>query len=377
MKIKLITYTFIICLFLTGCFKENQIEKMGIINARGIDKQEDGLIQASLVLFQFEAQAKDITKLVKGTGNSTKGAINNANLETNFLLDSGKLQMELYGKETAQEGISPYLDTLLRDARVPDTSYMAIGEPTAEDILTVQESGISMNIGQYLHGVIENSASDKLFPKVSLVTFSRLKNDIGVDPILPVFELKEGIPKITNIAAFQDDKYVGNISIENKILFNFLNESLLSEWLEVTLPFEPFKKYKRNSSSSTTEKLHVALNTLRNDSTIRVTDLEDLTFKINLNIEASLLEISNQIKLEDKRVLKLLEKEIEKNIENKYEQLLKKLQELNSDAMGLGAVYRYSKKGKPLTKAEWRKKFPEVKADFNVTLKINQHGETF
>src|SRR5699024_11796162 len=197
MKYKNLIILLILSLLLTGCPEKRILDELGIVNARGMDIENQDKIKANFVIFQFEEQSQNITKVVSGKGDTVNGAMHNANYETNFLLQHGKIQIDLYGKELAKKGIQPFLDSLNRDPNTPDSMYLAVSDTTAEEILTIQEQNISMNIGQFLHDTIEKSTkSDNLFPQVSLQKFMLFLEDVGRDPILPIFTFKEEVPKI-------------------------------------------------------------------------------------------------------------------------------------------------------------------------------------
>src|SRR5699024_11556902 len=51
-----------------------EIEELGIITARGIDYLEEHQLQTTLIIFQFEAQSQNFTKIVSGTGETVKEA---------------------------------------------------------------------------------------------------------------------------------------------------------------------------------------------------------------------------------------------------------------------------------------------------------------
>src|SRR5699024_9054197 len=102
-KIKTLTLLIILCLLLTGCPDKRQLENLGIINARGIDIEDQNKSKTNYVIFQLEEQRQDITKVVARTRGTPTGAVNNANYESNFLLELGKIQLDLYGLEAAKK----------------------------------------------------------------------------------------------------------------------------------------------------------------------------------------------------------------------------------------------------------------------------------
>ncbi|MDY0407782.1 Ger(x)C family spore germination protein [Virgibacillus soli] len=366
-------------LLLTACLESRQIEDLGVIIARGTDKAEDDKIETSLVIFQFESQSQEIAKVVTGKGHTFKGAMVNANYETNFLLDEGKIQVELYEKELAKQGLTPYIDMISRDPNTPDTLYLAISDKKAKDIINLQYQGISVNIGQYLHGVIEqNSNQESLFPKTTLVSFTRILNDVGIDPVLPVFSFDSegGIPKITHIGLLKNDKFVGQIPIENKTMINLINNKLKDVMIEFTIPAEPFKnKIKHRNLDS--EKLYVSFMILKSKGDIEVIDKEQLRFRINLKAKLVLLEILEELDLSDNETLHLIEKEIEKRLQQRYKRLLTYFKELNVDPLGFGTEYRKVYRKGELTDKQWRAKYPNINVDYNFDVNIIRHGETY
>lgn len=368
----------ICCILLTGCIRPKILDEIGIINARGTDIDDQGQIKINLIIFQFEAQSTNITNRVTGKGKTVKGAIKNANYETNFLLEPGKIQVDLYGKDTAKKGISPYLDTLNRDPNTPDTFFIAISNTTAEDILAVQEKDISMNIGQYLHDVITRNSSDHLFPKVTLQRFMSDMKDVGRDPILPVFEIIGNKPKITAIAVLKDDKYVGELDLDNQNLFNIMKGRMKEEWLEVSVPLKAFNVESNEEASRKDNELDLAFNILENKGKTTLTNKENLEFETKITLDLNLLEksVPESIKLEEEKIIKMLEKEVEKKLTSRYEELLRQLQEFEVDPIGYGEVYRANHREGRLTREEWLEKIPQFKVNFNIDVNIISHGES-
>ena len=93
-------------LFLVSCIETQQIEKLGIINAVGVDTTDNNLLELTLVIFQFTAQSKEVSKIISGKGKTVKGAGEDAVHESVYKLASGKLKVTLFGKEMAKKGFS-------------------------------------------------------------------------------------------------------------------------------------------------------------------------------------------------------------------------------------------------------------------------------
>src|SRR5690625_3513871 len=118
MKLRgLIILLFLSCL-LISCVEPEQIEQIGIINARGLDALEDDQLEATIVIYQFSSEADSISKTRSGRGYTVKGAIEDTEHTTSFRLTPGKIKIEMFGREIAEKGIYPYLVTLARDAQM-------------------------------------------------------------------------------------------------------------------------------------------------------------------------------------------------------------------------------------------------------------------
>src|SRR5690554_4272934 len=121
-----VTIVLLLSLFLTSCIEMQEIEKLGIINADGVDIAENNLLELTLVIFQFTIQSEEISKIISGKGKTIDGATTDAEHTSLYELAPGKSKLSIYGKEMAEKGILPLLDTKSRDARVLDLMYLAV-----------------------------------------------------------------------------------------------------------------------------------------------------------------------------------------------------------------------------------------------------------
>lgn len=371
------TLTLIVCMFLlVSCIPHKKIEDLGIITTRGTDAIEDDRIRSTFIIFEFNPE-KTSSRVLTGDGKTLKGARINANAASNFELAPSKIQLELYGSKLAQKGLSPYLDLLGRDSNIPDTMYLSISKTTANDILMLQnKGGFIEDIGRFLHDVIEESSTQEVFPKVTFSTFFTTLFDTGVDPILPVFEVIDDTPKITAIALFQDDQYIGDLPMEDKILLNLLEAKIREQLFDVSLPFKPFAKYLVGKKSENKE-LNTSFRILKGKAKSTLINKDEVSFKTDIKLDIDLLELSEQISIKEPDAIKLLETEVEKVLTKRYQKMLEQLKEINTDPIGYGAIYRAKDKNSALTNEKWRELFPDIKVEYNIKVKIKHHGEHF
>ncbi|WP_176555756.1 Ger(x)C family spore germination protein [Virgibacillus ndiopensis] len=361
---------------LSGCVQSKTIERLGIINTRGVDLRDDNEIEATMVIYKFDLETKNISEIITGTGHTVKDARENANLKTGIQLASGQINLELYGVEVAEQGLMRQIDTLVRDARVSDTMLLAVGNPTASEIINTSEKNVGTNVGQYLHDIIQQNIKTDVLSRVTLQDFMHMYYDAGHDPFLPTITITEQKPTITALALFKNDKLVGQIPIEKAYQIAIFNKKIKSVALEFPIPTKPFEKYmkKDDYNDIDSDTFYALFTALKGTSKTKMTDVKNLHYQTDITLKLSLHELTKEINVKGPEVIKLLEKQVEKEITHQYEELLTKLKKLNSDPFGYGSIYRTNKADGKLKKSEWHDKFPDIEVDFNVNVKIIRHG---
>src|SRR5699024_11783348 len=101
------------------------------------------------------------------------------------------VRLEMYGREIAEKGIMPYLDTIIRDAQMSDVMYLTISDTTAKEIFSTDTKTISKDVGQFLFELIENQSKSHTVQRKNLQDFLRIFYEVGQDNVLPIFEMHQ------------------------------------------------------------------------------------------------------------------------------------------------------------------------------------------
>ncbi|WP_026905616.1 Ger(x)C family spore germination protein [Paucisalibacillus globulus] len=363
-------------LCLSSCIHPQQLENLGVILSRGVDKSGEEDIELTMAILQFQKDTPSATKTISGTGKTVKGAVDDANKRANQEIVIGKIDLEIYGKEIAEAGLHPYTDTLRRDANIPSTLLLAVADSKAKDIFNVQEETIDTNLGEYLHGLLEPGVEQRLFPAIQFPKFAYAIKNPGIEPVLPTMGMRDGIPTITGLAIFKGDKMVGQLSLADAQLYKLIEGTVSDEYMEITLPIDPLSEFMSNRKEiEKKDDINIIFIIEKGRGTTSLTSKENLKFDTNVELILNLQEISESYHLDDKKAIQKLEKEVEKKIKKKFETILAKLKELNSDVFGYGVLYRIQNKDGKLKDEEWDKLFPKIDVNFNVKVKIIRHGE--
>ena len=361
-----------------GCIPPNQIEDTAIINARGVDLIEvegERIIETTIVPFLFDPNAEEMTNILVGRGKTIKGAREDAAKQSSYLLSPGKINIEVYGKEAAEAGIMPFLNTLIRDARVSDQIQLAVTNHTARELLEIELETITINTTEYLQDLSAKEVEQDKLPNNTLIYYTRLVEQVGIDPVLPIIDVVEGWPRLVEVALFQYDKYVGSVSLDESFLINLLRKSVGETPLNASVPAAAYEVSDDYHGEMTEEDLmHVFLNMKSGKGKLELVDEDELTYKAKVTLKGELLETSKPIDIDSEKMSKQLEGDIEDFFETQYEELFAKLQELQSDAFGLGRLYAATRKGSETTHEEWREMFLDTTVDFEVDFKITNYG---
>lgn len=372
--------TLLIILLLQACLPTMKIEESGIINTRGVDILDEGgsrIIETTIVPYLFDPNAQQTTSILVGKGRTIKEARDEAGKQSSFVLTPGQIRLELYGKEAAQEGIIPFLDTLIRDPRVSDTMMLAVTNQTAKQVIMSEQKSVPINTAQYLQDLIKKEIKRDFLPIITLHAFTRFVTQIGVDPVLPIIDSVDNVPTLMGVAVFRDDKYVDEVSFEEGFLINLLRRRISETPLDATVPLDNYKDkitFPSEEVSQSEESINVFLSLQRGKGKLNLVNEESLHYKADIKMDVELLEVSIPIELKKEDTIKRLENDLNQYYQKKYEQLFTKLQEVNSDVFGLGKIYAATRKGSSITKEEWEKEYPKTTLEFHVDLSIVDYG---
>ena len=370
---------FILIVLLQACLEPRQIEESAIINTRGVDLIDEGenrMIETTIVPYIFDPHAPEMTSLLVGKGHTIKEARVEAGKQSPYPLAPGKISIEFYGKEAAESGILPFLNTLVRDATVSDIMQLAVTNQTARELLETEQQSVKLNRTEYLQDLMSKEVEKGTLPRNTLEFFTRLVQQVGIDPILPVIDVVEGKPTLTSAAVFRADRYVGNISIKESFMANLLRRRLRGTPLDVGVPFENYQDEVAYKGEVTENEDSIYLSLMLNTGKgrIKIVDADSLAFKADITMKLELLETSVPMNIKSENTSRKFERDIEKYFVREYENLFAKLQEVNSDALGLGRKYIASRKGSKTTDKEWMEKYQNATMEFNIDVTIINFG---
>lgn len=360
---------------LTGCLETHILEELGIATVYGFDKADEGdYLKSTTVLFQFNPDVTDASQIIHSEGKTFRELRNNANKKSGYKIVSGQLRSVIFGPELSKEGIFPYIDTLERDASISDMVYIAISDQKTEHVLTASNYEQAPNIGTYIQSLIETAVRDERITSNTLHEFIRKYFTVGYDPLVPIVENHDNKAQLTGLAIFQDDKYVGDIPIDDIFYVRLVSDKFRQGQVDIKFPIEPFKNLMEDYEEPNSDHVIVVLDQIHNRTDVEITNPEALNFKVDVDIKGRIVELTERIDLQNKEALKKLEEHISEEIKTNIERLIQKSKETNSDFFGFGKTYISENRNQQLTKDEWRDMYPNINVTVNVKTTIRSYG---
>ncbi|MEO2076505.1 MAG: Ger(x)C family spore germination protein [Bacillus sp. (in: firmicutes)] len=354
---------------ITGCVEQKQLEKLGIITTAGYDLVGEDKIKGIVVVQKFDPMAQSATKVISAIAKTSKGLRQAENLKSNQKLVSGQLRSVVYSRELAKKGIIQLVDTLNRDAAIGNMVYLTIADQSAEEIMKVEQSKTNINLGTYIYTLIKQNVEGEQIISPTLQEFNHNYYDIGKDPVLPILEMQGGDVVISGVGLFREDRLVDELKQAKLFFLKILVDKYKAGTLEMGFNKKELEGLilKNVVPNPFYHKIYLTIDNIRSKSKIKLIDKKNLRFKVEINLDSRLLEMTEPLDLTKPDTVKLLEGKMNKSMEKEVEELLYHLRDLDIDPIGIGNEYEVHNRGKQISKEKWRELYK--KADFEVHVK--------
>ncbi|GLB60177.1 Ger(x)C family spore germination protein [Cytobacillus sp. NCCP-133] len=355
-KLKRMMQILLLSVLLTGCMNIDQriLDDVQLVTGAAYRYVDDDIIELTTVFPNYQPDGSVKNETLTTTAILNKENRDKQSLQSEKPMVSGKLEVALYERETAEKGIVDLLDTLARDPSIGANIYLAILDGNPKVVLSKQYG--NMDNGIFLSNLIEQNVETGLIHKTNLHIFKYKLYAEGIDPMLPIIEQKEGKLNIKAIGLFEDDKLVDQIEQEK---FFFLTLLLVHKGQKDTYAFKT-KEEKKVS--------------IVNIKSVRKYDIpEPMTnaeIKINMDVKAIIREYSDGTL--NKQKIKKIENELKDEIEKNSEEIIQQFQEKGIDPLGIGEEVRT--RTRKWDQKKWKQLYPDIKITVRAKVKIMETG---
>ncbi|MDB5083294.1 MAG: Ger(x)C family spore germination protein [Bacilli bacterium] len=273
--------------------------------------------------------------------------------------DFGHTKVLIFGQQLIKEDYVHPMDWFIRQRFIQKVAFMAIGKPSAHDVLEVQpkyerlpSNALFMTFGQV-------GVESQYIVTEDLYDVYRNNKDPGVTPIMPVIEAKQDHFQINTIGVLDRQKLVSVLSPNETRIINMLRARIRKGDFQVSIKGDTFMVHTDELSAN--KKAYFA-------ATKPYVD-------INVNIQGVIEETQQNTRITE-TVLRQVQTALEKKVSHDVEDVLKKLQQQNLDPIGIGLTYSASTwDRKDVEEENWKKLYPKLDITAHTHVRINSPGE--
>ncbi|PKM81905.1 MAG: hypothetical protein CVU89_07750 [Firmicutes bacterium HGW-Firmicutes-14] len=359
-KILVLVIISLLAPFLTGCWDVEEIPRRGIANAVFFDAGNPKKIKMGVVLNvpgtavppnvgtiqQFEKR----NYVLSGEGDSLVDAWSQVQSNSERNIFFGQVRAIVLSEKFARQNIKDLLDFIGRFPLVPPNTIVLVTKSDPEKLLDMKNAANDLP-GNYIDFYFRSPFKRSLAIPVDLWKINSIIDKRAGDPYLPLIEESQNNYKIAGTAVFSRNRMVDELSMDETQTLAIIRETDVG-YQTIPLGENRYAAFKNVSSNTITTP------NISSDGT--------LTFNVSGKIQGVMVE-----NVPRREILMKEKKQIERRaamlFKRKIENLIAKLQDLNSDPVGFGDQFRveYPQQWK---KIDWYQVYPAAK--FNVSTKF-------
>lgn len=347
-KILIIILTLLLC---TGCFDYKEINDLAIINAIGVDYENDEyVITLEILNDQIDKDSSKITSYTKvGRGKNLTSAIENAADKLSKQLIFNHIKLMILSKSIIEEKFENIIDLFLRNTYFRENFYVISATKNKPETLlnhTTNEAPIaSTAITDTLESIRYSSNTNvlKKFDEIveEVITY-------GIDTCFSNITLKDNEFIVDGMSIFNNYSYKSNLSNEYVKIYNLLIDNF----------DRPTYTINYDNLSFTTAINNGKINTEIKSGTINATG----------NLMGRIIDNDPKFNIRDPKNLERIDNDFTNLLNKKISEFIKVLQDNNSDILGI--TRNYYKKTRTKDKDYWLKL--DIKS--NIKFNINKKG---
>jgi len=368
-RIKKIILLFIIVpILLSGCWDEKLIEDTGFITILGIESSPTGELDLTYGMPVIGGDVSGRGEILDTTASLLRTARDKLKLQSDKTLEAGKIQFLAYSKEIAEkDSISNINEVFERDPINSIIAWIVVVDGSPRSLFHLaNEYKDKQRPSIYISKLLERAVASGNTPEKRIYNFDLKSFAPGIDNVTPLIKFDSKAVEIKGTALFSSGKMVGTINTKETGLLIAMMQTLKNK--KYTYEASDInnidnEKPKRGLSILMSEKSKKINILIKND--VPVVD-------INLNLTGSIDEYKWD-DLNDENKVKQLSKHIQGQIENDCQNLIKYMQSIESDPIGLGDMVR-AKHNDYFKRVDWHEAYKNASITVHVKFNIIKYG---
>ncbi|MFU8689112.1 Ger(x)C family spore germination protein [Rossellomorea sp. FS2] len=312
---------------LSGCWDQRLLKRSRLVYSSAFDLTEDKeKIRGTAVIRDFK-EGVPTNLEVSGTGHTIRDVRIHLDKKVSDNFEPSKNRVFLLGESLAKEDIYDFLDIFYRDPNSSISSKIAITRGDAGPYLMhLIENNVL--ISEYIIESISSAESVTEVPKANLQTICTIMFDEGRDFMLPMFEYKNDEIVLNGTALFDERRMTGELDYSQSALMLIMMKQKSKVARFVT---------KVNSGKEPNIQNYITFNIVKPKVKVEFSSLEPGNIHVNLSLKSNINVVEYPPnRLFDQKELDRLNDVISKNMTKRLEETIEKVQDANSDVLGLG-----------------------------------------
>jgi len=347
-------------LMIPGCSFPRQkiIDDMQLPKVLGFDKVNNQYVGTVLYTDYTGDEKQGESSILQGKGRKSYLIKQSLNAQSSKPIEIGKLNLLIFGKELAENGVSYFVKTVCRDPLVGSNMLVAVSEKPAGEILMNYKDKNS----DYPYKMIQQNYRTQNVPIPTLQSFLFDFYGEGRDPSLPFLKINQkGNTEVKGLAVFKKDKLELILNQKESFLYKILRGRVIIGQTEFNIPM---------GRSRDTAILAILYG--KNKKSIIIKDSKSKV-TLNITLNGMVKDFPDWLDLRKKQNSILLKKQLEKQMKKDFEKLFVKFQKHQVDPLGIGDLARANSQ-KWNEKEFYEKVYPTIAMDIHLKLELSQAG---
>jgi spore germination protein len=338
----------LLLLFITGCVDKEILDDIAIEIARGYDLEEADKIRGTMLVYNFQPDKSIENTTLSTTAFTSREVVNKLQEQSAEPLSEGSLEVFLFGKKLASDGLIDYLDAPLRNASIGARLFIVVVDGKSEELLSGNYGSRGNAI--FISNLLLHNIKNENLPKTNLQLFFYDYYQLGKTGYLPqIKKIDDNKIELNGISLFTTDKIKVVDTLEPEKMFYF---KLLAD------------KFSKGSHKIQRGDDEAIVRSITSRNTMKLTKRDPNSITVHLKIRGIIREYTGPGQL-TKKVISKYEKTMEEEVTKECEALIKRFQEHEIDPVGFGFFIKTRTRGFDLNK-DW-----EVSDEYkNLTVKV-------
>lgn len=365
--------TLLILISLSGCWDQRLLKDASLVLGIGFDLTESNKIRETIVFPSSGDSSsssngpknKQSVAVISSDGNTANDARMQLDLRLADRYAGSKSKIILFGESLAKKGLYAPLDGMYRDPKGPLQAKVAIVSGEAKEVLNLFPPETPLS-SEYLPSLLQSAEEVGNISLQNVQSICTLIFTEGKDVILPYIEIIDNgkRAKLVGTAMFHKDKLVGKLNI---------NESKLLVIMQKKKHNKVSLNLKVDNKQEDTEGNYVSVEVIQAKTNLLIEGApEKPTVNVTSNLKLKIKEYPKDHLFNQKELHKL-NNQIEKSLKVLATKTIKKAQEKNCDALGIGLklhAYHYDY----FKNIDWSKEYKNYPINIKINSEIISNG---